>query len=88
MQPNLVLTPQSHPNLSIAECDRLAFFHLVYEGFQRAAQVAGAIDYFYTIGGYTLCLRFAGLGLIPQITPALSHLATAPTANPDLTICL
>ncbi|AFY33791.1 HPr kinase [Calothrix sp. PCC 7507] len=85
---NLALPSQSHPNLSIAEADRLAFFHLVYEGFQRAAQITSAIDYFYRIGGYTLCLRFAGLGLIPQITPALSHLATEPTANPDLTICL
>ncbi|MDZ7957763.1 MAG: serine kinase [Aulosira sp. DedQUE10] len=93
MQPNLALPPQPNPNLSIQECDRLgadrlAFFHLVYEGFQRAAQVTGAVDYFYRIGGYTLCLRFAGLGLIPQITPALSHLATEPKANPDLTICL
>jgi hypothetical protein len=96
MQPNLVFTPQSHPNLSIEECDRqallsvdrLAYFQLVYEGFQRAAQVAGQVDYFYTIGGYTLCLRFAGSALIPQITPALSHLATEPTAKPDLTICL
>ncbi len=88
MQPNLVLPPQSNPNLLIEECDRLAYFHLVYEGFQRAAQVSGSVDYFYRIGSYTLCLRFAGLGLIPQITPALSHLVTSPTANPDLTICL
>ncbi|WP_017655075.1 hypothetical protein [Fortiea contorta] len=97
MQPNLALPPQSNPNLSPEEsdsealllsADRLAYFHLVYQGFQRAAQAAGTVDYFYIIGGYTLCLRFAGLGLIPQITPALSHLATQPTANPDLTICL
>ena len=88
MQPHLALFPQSNSNLSIDECDRLIYFQLVYEGFQRAAQGAGLIEYFYTIGSYTLCLRFAGLGLIPQIAPALSHLATEPTANPDLTICL
>lgn len=88
MQPNLDLAPQSNPNLLIEESDREVYFNLVYEGFQRAASLAGSVDYFYTIGNYTLCLRFAGLGLISKITPALSHLATSPTANPDLTICL
>ncbi|AFZ15631.1 HPr kinase (plasmid) [Crinalium epipsammum PCC 9333] len=89
---NLALPPQSNEEcdseaLLLSE-DHLAFFHLVYQGFQRAAQVTGAVDYFYKVGRYTLCLRFAGLGLIPQITPALSHLEAESTANPDLTICL
>ncbi|MEH1910263.1 MAG: serine kinase [Nostoc sp.] len=94
MQPNPDLSP--HPYLSIAsgaseaieERDRLAYFQLVYEGFQRAAQISSCIDRFYTIAGYSLCLRFAGSGLIPQITPALSHLMAEPIAHPDLTICL
>ncbi|MEH1899867.1 MAG: serine kinase [Nostoc sp.] len=88
MQPNLDFSSQCKPNLSIAEGDRLTYFHLVYEGFLRAAEVAGVVEHCYAIGSYTLCLRFAGGGLIPQIAPALSHLATQPTANPDLTICL
>ena len=79
-----------YPNadVSIAESDRLAYFQLVYTGFERAAQIAGEVQYFYTIGKYNLCLRFAGEGLIPQITPALSHLAIAPVPQPHLTICL
>ncbi|MDF5726197.1 MAG: serine kinase [Rhizonema sp. PD37] len=88
MQPNLALFPQSNSNLSINESDRLNYFQLIYEGFQRAAQGAGLTEHFYMIGSYTLCLRFAGSGLVPQITPALSHLAIKPTENPDLTICL
>ncbi len=88
METNLALSLQAKSSVSIAETDRLAYFQLVYEGFQRAAQVAGTVEYFYTIGRHTLCLRFAGSGLIPQLTPALSHLATAATATPDLTICL
>lgn len=75
-------------DLSPKDLDRLTYFHLVGEGFERAARVAGSADHFYTIGGYTLRLRFAGSGLISSLTPALSHLATEPTATPDLTICL
>ncbi len=88
MQSNLALFPQSKPSLLLEEVDRLTFFNLVYEGFQRAVQVASVVEHFYVIGRYILCLRFAGAGLIPQITPALSHLVTERTANPDLTICL
>ncbi|MBE9201573.1 MULTISPECIES: serine kinase [unclassified Nodularia (in: cyanobacteria)] len=77
-----------HPNLSIAESDRLAYFQLVYTGFERAAQISTEVQYFYAIGKYNICLRFAGEGLIPQITPALSHLSIAPVPQPDLTICL
>ncbi|MEA5619901.1 serine kinase [Cronbergia sp. UHCC 0137] len=77
-----------HPNWSIAESDRLTYFQLVYTGFERAAQIASEVQYFYAIGKYKICLRFAGDGLIPQITPALSHLSIAPVPQPDLTICL
>ena len=73
--------------LSIEDLDRLTYCRLVQEGFQRAVRVAGAIDRFYRIGHYTICLRFAGSALIPSLTPALSHLATEPT-TPDLTVCL
>jgi hypothetical protein len=88
MEIDLALASESHSQLSIEERDLLTFFHLVHEGFQRAAQVAGAVERFYKIGSYTLCLRFAGAGLMPQLAPALSHLEIESTAHPDLTICL
>ncbi len=72
----------------IEESDRLDYFNLIYKGFIRAAQVVGLIERFYAIGRFTLCLRFAGEGLISQIAPALSHLEIEPRANHDLTICL
>lgn len=67
------------------ESARLAFFKTVYEFFKT---LGGSIDHFYTIGGHTVCLRFAGSSLIPYLTPALNHLAAKPTSAPALTVCL
>jgi hypothetical protein len=75
-------------NLELEEQEHLAYFQMVYAGFERAAQVAGIVESFYLVGGYTVCLKFAGAGLVPYLIPALSHLATSPTTAPDLTICL
>ncbi len=80
-------TTSALPSFSIEEQEQLTYFQMIHAGFERAAQVAGMIEFFYAIGGYTVCLRFAGLGLVPYLTPAIAHLATAPT-TPDLTICL
>lgn len=69
--------------------DRIAFFQAVYEGFQRAAKaVQGTVDYFYNIAGHTICLRFAGKALVPQLTPAFAHLEAEPVLKPALTVCL
>jgi hypothetical protein len=81
----------SQPKRAVSEADaeRVVFFETIYNIFQQAEQAAGgSIDRFYTIGGRTVCLRFAGTALIPYLTPALSHLATEPTSAPALTICL
>jgi hypothetical protein len=75
-------------DLANEESERVIYFQLVHAGFQKAAKVTGVVEQFYNIGSYTLCLRFAGSGLIPQIAPALSHLMTEATQTPDLTICL
>lgn len=80
--------PPATPSLSAEEQDQLACFELLYKGFERAVQTTGAIESFYSIGGYTLCLRFSGTGLISYLIPAIAHLAVAPTATPDLTVCL
>src|SRR3972149_783084 len=74
----------------MTETNPHAFFESVYDACQRAEQgVGGAIDCYYTIGGYTVCLQFAGPALVPFITPALEHLAAFPDkTRADLTICL
>ena len=65
-------------------------FEALYQTFQMATQGRGcSIDErFYTIGGHTICLRFAGSALIPSITQALSHLTAEHSSVPSLTICL
>ncbi|MCW5850180.1 MAG: serine kinase [Anaerolineae bacterium] len=73
---------------SPAEADRLAYFQTLLDGFARAEQAAGAVTRYYSMGGYTLGLRFAGPALLPHLTPALAHLETAPTDTPALTVCL
>jgi hypothetical protein len=88
MSSNLALLSQLQSDVSIAEADRVAFFQLVYRGFERAMESAGGVERFYTIGRHTLRLRFAGAGLMPQLAPALAHLKIAPIADPDLTVCL
>ena len=66
-----------------------AFFESLQEGFQRAARDAGGTtDRFYSVGGLRIRLSFAGSALLPLLTPALEHLATAPGIAPALTICL
>lgn len=65
------------------------FFDSVLQTFQRATQGKGnVIERFYRIHDRTICLQFAGESLIKPLTPALAHLATVPTGNPNLTICL
>jgi hypothetical protein len=71
------------------DTDPGVFFETVYQAFQQAEQVVdGSFDRFYSMGGYTIRLRFAGPALVPRITPALEHLATKPSSSPMLTVCL
>lgn len=64
-------------------------FDLMLGGFQRACYaMGGSFDQYIKIGKFVVCLRFAGEGLRPYISPALEHLCTEPVLVPDLTICL
>lgn len=86
-----MIAPAYPLDLSVREEDTssASFFQGVYQEFQQAAQAAGGlIDRFYTVGGYTMRLRFAGSALVPRVTPALEHLKTKPSASPALTICV
>lgn len=66
-----------------------AFFDQLHQAFEDARQRAGVdVQRFFGIGGYTVCLHFAGSALEPRLTPALEHLSIPPCAAPDLTICL
>jgi hypothetical protein len=77
------------PSVKAKETRPAAFFEQVYHAFQQAERLAGGpVDRFYTIGGYTVRLRFAGPALVPFITPALEHLATESGSTPALTVCL
>lgn len=69
--------------------DPLTFFRDVYRAFNQAEKSEeGTIDRHYSIGGYSIRLRFAGPALVPYITPALEHLESDSCETPKLTICL
>lgn len=66
-----------------------AFFRAVHRTFQGARRSTGYNPVrFFKIAGHTIRLQFAGNSLVPLITPALKHLATEPTDDPALTVCL
>ncbi len=68
--------------------DANAYFSAAHKAFCQAQVQQGNIEYWYKIGGYIICQRFAGQALIPQMTEALSHLQISPCSSADLTICL
>jgi len=69
--------------------DRLAYFEMAGEGFERALESAGSVvEKSYQIAGHQICLRFAGSSLVSKLTPALAHLEANPSNQPELTICL
>jgi hypothetical protein len=66
-----------------------AFFRTAYGTFKQAAETAGGTaDYYYRIGLYTVRFSFAGTALVQYLTRALGHLASEPSADPALTVCL
>lgn len=66
-----------------------AAFNLLLEGFRCASESEeNLIEEYIRVGGFTICLRFAGKGLVSQLMPALSHLSIQPAGPPNLTICL
>ncbi|HEY9704007.1 MAG TPA: hypothetical protein V6C58_16275, partial [Allocoleopsis sp.] len=65
------------------------FFDKVYNAYQKAtAKIGCNIDYFYQIGGFNICLSFAGDKLINYVIPALEHLKIKPVEKADLKICI
>jgi len=70
------------------EQEQLDFFQRSYEKFLQAKESAGEINYFYSIGGTSVCLKFAGETLVQYLTPALEHHRVPEVRSPDLTLCL
>lgn len=83
------LTHKTTLSPGVQHTEPVTFFQEVYQTFRQAERaVGGPVHRFYEIGGYTICLRFAGSALVPRITPALDHLACEPSEPPSLTVCL
>src|SRR5262245_66326705 len=76
-----------HPARAQRAWDGFEFFESLHEGFERASQVGATLDYYFSLGGYTIELRFASPLLASKIVPALLHLAV-PRTVPALTVCL
>lgn len=69
--------------------DPYAFLRMVQHAFELAEQATnGAIVRHYTIGGYSVQLRFAGPALVPFLTAALEHLTSTAKDASLLTICV
>lgn len=64
------------------------FFANAKSVFKNAVEKTKLIKRYYEIGGYFICLQFAGDALFPFLTPAFEHLKIGDRENPDLTICL
>lgn len=65
------------------------FFDEIHRAFLRAEHKGLAdVQRFFRIGGFTVCLRFAGNALETRLTPALDHLSISSCSTPDLTVCL
>jgi len=64
------------------------FFESVTATFGQALEKNALINRYYEIGGYCICMQFAGNALIPFLTPAFEHLRTGDQKSPHLTIKL
>ena len=79
--------PPASPSKEV-RIDPTAFFEKTYRIFQKAEDSVGSEGRRYTICGKDIELRFAGVGLIPFVTPALEHLSTRSEEIPSLTVCI
>ncbi len=78
-----------HSQAKAESIEPAALFQAFHRNFEQGERIGGEPDHCcYTIGGYTVELRFAGTALMPLITPALKHLAVKSGLTPALTVCL
>jgi hypothetical protein len=76
------------PRTTSEDVRSVAFFDQVNRAFEIAERATGSVVRDYAIAGYPIRLRFAGPALMPEITPALDHLAGRADRSPALTVCL
>ncbi|MBN3039543.1 MAG: hypothetical protein JW867_00270 [Candidatus Omnitrophica bacterium] len=76
------------PDENKRKTDPRFFFKTVYQKFQQAEKSTSHLSKcFFRIGDSTICFRFAGSGLKPQMLPAIEHMMVPANAQADLTIC-
>jgi hypothetical protein len=75
-------------NVLASEAHQAEFFASVRDGFGQAVGRAEPIAHHLRLAGTSIRLRFAGPALGRTVMPALAHAVTAPTAAPDLDVCL
>ncbi len=69
------------------EEDRLAYFNMAQEGFERAnAATQESVSKSFRIGGKPVSMKFAGPALVRKLTGAIAHLESEPSDSPELTI--
>lgn len=68
------------------EAEQRRFFNDCIGKYHDAAAIMGESACYYQLAGTTICITFAGSGLIPYLTPALEHLRTEPVNDPDMVI--
>jgi len=66
-----------------SEAAQRTFFECSLERALEAEAKAGLVERWFQVAGATLCVRFAGEGLIESLTPALAHLAIPAAAKAD-----
>jgi len=67
--------------------DRLAYFNMAEEGFNRAIDsIGGATVKHFRITGKTVEMKFAGPALVRKLTAAIGHLEVEKVGEPELTI--
>ncbi|MBE9060367.1 serine kinase [cf. Phormidesmis sp. LEGE 11477] len=70
------------------EDDSYQCFELLRAAFEQAAEKTHLQKRFFRIGDHNICLSFASAAMLDHIVPAIAHLETSPTADPELTICI
>ena len=68
------------------EAEQRNFFYDCFGKYNDAAAIMGESAYYYQLAGTTVCITFAGDGLLPYLTPAIEHLRTEPVNHPDMVI--
>jgi hypothetical protein len=81
--------PRRRERDSAAEIRAERYFENLQRFFFEAEKTCGKTeDFFLSLAGYAVRLRFAGSALQPAILPAFEHIRIEAVSEPELTVCL